>query len=256
MPSASPPRFFLESPPDGGPPRLLESELLHALQVLRMRPGDPCVGLDGRGRAWPLRVAAAGRRELGLEVTGPVETEPEPGAADAPLPWIEVAVAWPRKNRAEEMLGRLVQLGAAAVTPLVARQSGPQPAPDPSEARWGRILREACKQCRRHWLPVLNDPLGPLELLLARPGSAVALLEPSVGMSLDTWARSLKPSPEGLGTRAHPIVLAVGPEGGFSEEEREGFHLKGATSVRVGPHVLRIETAAEAALAVVGTVWS
>src|SRR5262245_13225737 len=87
----APPRFFLAEPPGARPPRLEEAESLHALRVLRLAPGDACIGLDGRGRAWPLRVVAATRRELGLEVTGPVEFEPEPGGLGAPLPFIEVA---------------------------------------------------------------------------------------------------------------------------------------------------------------------
>ena len=127
------------------------------------------------------------------------------------------------------------------------------------------MLRESCKQCRRSWLPELGEPVTPLELVLARPGAPVALLDPQRGMGLDTWARSLELGPgvpgvtrdggDGPGTRTRPVLLAVGPEGGFDPAEREAFHRKGATSVRVAPHVLRIETAAEAAMAVVGAVW-
>ena len=62
------------------------------------------------------------------------------------------------------------------------------------------------------------------------------------------------PSPAGLGSEARPVVLVVGPEGGFTAEERDAFLREGATAARVAPHVLRIETAAEAALAVAGAV--
>jgi 16S rRNA (uracil1498-N3)-methyltransferase len=254
----SAPRFFLAAPYDptaDGPPRLAEGEALHALRVLRVRPGDACVGLDGRGRAWPLRVVAVGRRELGLEVSGPPEEEPEPGQPDAPLPWIDVAVAFPRRPRAEEMLRRLTQLGAASITPLVTRQGGPQGAPDADDPRWQRILQDACKQSRRRWLPELGAARSALELALARPAGALALLDPVAGMSLDVWARSLSPAGAELGTRGRPITLAVGPEGGFDDAERDALLQRGATAVRVAPHVLRIETAAEAALAVVAAIW-
>jgi len=252
---AAPPRFFLAETPGARPPRLEESETLHALRVLRLAPGDACLGLDGRGRSWPLKVVAATRRELGLEVTGPEEHEPEAGGLGAPLPFIEVAVAFPRRPRAEEMLLRLTQLGAARITPLRARQSGPQSVPDPEDARWQRLLREACKQCRRLWVPELAAPLSPLELALARPGEGLALLDPEQGMGLDTWARSLRPAADGLGTRLRPIALAVGPEGGFDADERAAFFARGATAVRASPHVLRIETAAEAALAIAASAW-
>lgn len=260
MPRRSEPRFFLETAPDDGPPRLVPGEAQHALRVLRMRPGDACTGLDGRGAAWPLRVLAAGKRELGLEVTGDPVREPAPGTPGAPLPWVEVAVSWPRRTRAEEMVSRLVPLGAAALTPLVTRHAGPQEAPDldgvgsagsGAGERWRKRVREACKQSGRLWLPELHAPTTPLQLLLARPGAAVALLDPDRGMSLDTWTRSLGPHQEGLGTRTHPILLAIGPEGGFHAEELDAFHTRGATSVRLAPHVLRIEVAAEAAMAVV-----
>ena len=198
-----------------------------------------------------MRVVTADREDLGLETLERLPPGPPPGEEGAPLPWIEVAVAWPRKARAEEMLGRLVQLGAAAISPLKTEQTGPQTAPDPDDERLARIAREACKQSERSWLPVLHPPLLPQELALARPGTTLAVLEPRQGMSLDTWARSITPSPLGVGTRKRPIVLAVGPEGGFTEDERAAFRMRGATSVKAAPHVLRIETAAEAALAVV-----
>ena len=252
---SAPPRFFLAEPPGKHPPRLLEGEALHALRVLRIRPGDPCIGIDGRGNSWPLRVVAAGRRDLGFEVTGPPEVEPEAGEPGAPLPFIDVAVAFPRRPRAEEMCRRLTQLGAARITPLLARQTGPQGGPEQGEARWARLFQDACKQSRRAWLPELAEACSPLALSLARPGEGLALLEPGHGMSLDTWARSLVPSPEGLGTRRRPITLAIGPEGGFAEDERTALLGRGATAVRVSPHVLRIETAAEAALAIAAGTW-
>jgi len=254
----SPPRFFLAEPfpTAAGPPKLADGEALHALRVLRVRPGDDCVGLDGRGRSWSLRVVAASKRELGLEVLGPPAEEPEPGLPGAPLPWIDVAVAFPRRPRAEEMLRRLTQLGAASITPLVTRRGGPQGTPDPGDPRWSRILQDACKQSRRAWLPELGEPRSTLELALARPGTALCVLDPDVGMSLDTWARSIPVQDGGeLGTRERPITLAIGPEGGFEDGERDALLARGATAVRVAPHVLRIETAAEAALAVTAAIW-
>ncbi|MCZ6596361.1 MAG: RsmE family RNA methyltransferase [Planctomycetota bacterium] len=259
-------RFFLAETPTGSPPRLAPGESAQ-VRARRLAPGDDLIGLDGSGGAWLLRVVRTGPGELELETVEPLPPEPPPGAEGAPLPWIEVAVAWPRNLRAEELFGRLVQLGAAAITPLRTQRSGP-PATSETEhfgrerrerlhrERLHRIAREACKESDLRWLPELNAPLLPQELALARPGTTLAALEPRAGrsiegMPLDTWARSITPSAEGLGTKKHPIVLAVGPVDGFTEEERTAFRTRGATSVRVAPHVLRIETAAEAALAVV-----
>ncbi len=251
---SSPPTFFLDGPPGEDPPRLAEGEAEHALRVLRLGHGDEILGLDGEGRRWRLRIVAKGKRDLGLEIVGAPACHPAPGDPGAPLPWIEIAVAWPRKSRAEGMISRLVQLGAARITPLLARHGGPAEAPEETPERWLRIAREACKQCGRTWLPRWSRRTSPEELARERKGAAIALLDPGAGMSLDTWLRSLHPAPLGVGTRVHPIVLVVGPEGGFSPEEVEAFLERDATTVQVAPHVLRIETAAEAALAVAGVI--
>ena len=253
------PAFLLAAPPGPGPVELGPGEEEHGLRVLRMRVGDPALGLDGQGGRWRLVVTAVERRRLVLEADGPREEEPPPGEPGAPLPWVEVAVAWPRKQRGEDMLGRLVQLGAAAVTPLAARHASTPPPPEPPE-RWGRLIREHAKQCGRLWLPELRptascealaDRIGPGATATATGnGAAVAFLEPGGSMGLDTWVRSLPLGPSLLGTRARPILLVVGPEGGFADDERRVLLDRGATSTRLGPHVLRVETAAEAALAI------
>jgi 16S rRNA (uracil1498-N3)-methyltransferase len=252
-PRSGAPRFFLARTPDEGTPSLRDEEAEHARRVRRLAVGDPLIGLDGRGRAWPLEVGAVGRRELAVVATGPATSDPAPGEPGAPLPWIEVAVAWPRRGRAEEMLGRLVQLGAAAIQPLAAEQGGPERAAPADQERTARLLREACKQSRRTWLPELLPTRTPAELLTDGRRATAALLDPGAGLGLDTWLRSLIPGADGLGTREHPLRLVVGPEGGFTAAERDALLSAGVTPVRLGPHVLRIETAAEAALAVAST---
>lgn len=145
-------------------------------------------------------------------------------------------------------MDRLVQLGASALTPLVAErtQGGERALPEARRARIARVAREACKQSRRAWMPVLHEPLPAAELARARPGAALALLDPEAGERLVDWAAGLAP---GAGTRERPLVLAVGPEGGFDAAETEALLAGGASRRCLGPHVLRIETACEAALA-------
>ena len=252
--SSSPPAFFLEPGRSPAEPRLLEEEARHATQVLRLGAGALLLGLDGRGGRQPLRVRALERRELALEPAGTPTHEPAPGEEGAPLPWFEVAVAWPRRNRVEDMLNRLVQLGAAAIRPLVARQRGPEEVPARAPERLLRVAREACKQAGRAWLPELEPALTPAELAAHHVGAALAVLEPDAALSFDAWLRSLRPGPLGLGTRTHPIVLVIGPEGGWTEEEREALRARGASATWLGPHVLRVETAAEAAMAIAGVI--
>ena len=249
----APPAFFLENPPGDSPARLLPEEREHARKVLRLRPGDLVLGLDGRGHRWPLRITQIFAREIELEPAGPPEFTPEPGADGAELPWIEVAVAWPKKTRIDAMVGRLVQLGAAAITPLAAEHRGPEPVPKAVQERHAKLAREASKQSGRTWLPELGHALEVEELARSRSSGALALLDPRGGLSFDTWLRSL-PASHAFGTRARPIVLVVGPEGGFTSEERDALIEAGASPVWLGPHVLRVETAAEAAMAVAAAV--
>jgi 16S rRNA (uracil1498-N3)-methyltransferase len=255
-PIPAPPAFFLERTPHQGEPCLRPEEVDHALKVLRMGVGDPCLGLDGRGHRWPLCITRIRGGEIQLETQGLPEIEPEPGQEDALLPWIEIAVAWPKKPRAEVMIGALVQLGVAAITPLEAQNRGPEPIPAQPSERWRRLTRTACKQSGRTWLPDLNPAHSPESLIEERSeaDASVAFLDPRSGMSLDIWLRSVESHPLGPGTRERPIVLVIGPEGGLTGEERTALFDAGTTGTRLGPHILRIETAALSAMAVAATV--
>ena len=243
----APPHLFLAPAEPGSPPRLLPEELRHARDVLRLGAGDALVGLDGRGARRPLRVRAATRAELELEPTGEAEFEPAPGEPGGP-PRVELAVAWPRGGRGEAMLDRLVQLGAAAVTPLVCRWSGPQEG-DPGagrRARLERVARAACKQSRRAWLPELREARRPAGLAGGADGPRLVVLDPAAERPLG----EVLAGEEGAWNRTRPVLLAIGPEGGFDGEEQAALAERGARPARLGLHVLRIETAAEAALAV------
>jgi 16S rRNA (uracil1498-N3)-methyltransferase len=238
--------FFLAVTPDAGAPRLVPEDDEHARRVLRIAAGERVLGLDGEGGRYPMVVERAGRDGIVLASAGAVEREPEPGAAGSELPWIELALSLPRGARAEEMLDRVVQLGVAAIQPLLAErtQGFAREVSDTRRARLLRVAREACKQSRRAWLPVIHEPLSVGELASARPAAAACLLSPAASARSIDWACS---APHG--TRARPLRVFVGPEGGFSPDEERAVLDAGAVAICLGPHVLRIETAAEAAVA-------
>ncbi len=250
--SAAARRFFLErapAPPANRGAMLCADDLRHATQVLRLSTGDRLFGLDGAGSEWPLAVVGRSARALELEVAGDARREARPGSPGAALPWIEIAVASPRGAAADEMLDRLTQLGAAAITPLRAeRAQRPSSSDGARRDRSARIAREACKQSGRLWLPELREPLSPAELV-DRERAALVVLDPLAARGLSSWIdandRAMRSANE-----AAPIVIAIGPEGGFTDAESAAFATAGAAAVRIGPHVLRIETAAEAALAI------
>lgn len=237
---------MLASDPTHAAPTLTPEDVQHALRVLRVAPGDRLVGLDGKGAAWPLVVAEAGRRTLELTLAGAPTHEPAPGTRGAP-PAIEVGVSLPRGSRAEDLLQRLTQLGVARVTPLVTERSPPH-AREAGEARRERLARagrEAAKQCGRLWFPEVGPTTSLAAWLASRGGAPAAWLDPDAEASLLGWDAP----------RAAPqLALAVGPEGGFAPEEERLLVSSGAFRARLGGHVLRLETAAEAAVAVLATM--
>jgi 16S rRNA (uracil1498-N3)-methyltransferase len=241
-------RCFVARTPAGGW-RVVDGEAEHLTRVLRARAGDIVLGLDGEGGEHPLRIRTLDRRVCELEAAGAARIEPAPGEADAPLPWIEVAVAWPRPNRADDMLDRLTQLGVAAIRPLACAHAGPQGLPDDEHKRERalRVLREACKQSRRTWLPELHTSSTIHALASGVKPGALACLDPDAGAAMADWI--VEASAAATATRARPLVLCIGPEGGFDDRERAQLAAAGAAQVALSPHILRIETAAEAALA-------
>lgn len=234
-------RFFLATTPDQGEPKLAPEDQEHALRVLRLEPGELILGLDGRGRAWPLEITSVEKRSLGLKSRGEPHFEPRPGDPGSPLGWIEVALPLPKPARQSETIERLTQLGACRVLPLATERTT-----EVARALSGnrleklaRASREACKQSRRLWTVALEPVASLKEVLAAGPGELVRL-DPRGEISLSRFA-------ETLAADARPTVL-VGPEGGFSPAECEFMDSKGATVCRLTPTILRIETAAELAV--------
>lgn len=243
--------FFLDPTAGEGAPRLIAEDEEHLRRVLRAAPGDRVTGLDGRGARVELLVRAVGRRELVLERVGEPAREPAPGDPRAPLDWIVIAAPLPRGDRAGEMLDRLVQLGVAELVPLEAERSqgGREGLGAARRARLERIARAACKQSRRAWVLELGQELGFEEWLRRGERRALWLADPAATTTLaDALARLPR---EPRGTRERPLAIALGPEGGWTAAERAAAQRSGALEVALGPHVLRTETAAESAAAIV-----
>lgn len=241
-------RFFhLEGPPVDARARLVPSDERHAQRVLRLEAGDTLVGGDGAGTAWPLSVASAGRSGLELALVGPPWSEPAPGEPGSRAPCVEVVLALPRGGRSEAALERLTQLGVACVSPLESErvQGHRREAGRVRAERYERVLGEACKQARRLWKPRFGPPRTPAELAALAGSRPTLVLDPDAGLDLLEWARA---HPD-AGASERPLCVVVGPEGGLTEAERAALIAGGAQEVRLGPHVLRIETAAEACVA-------
>jgi 16S rRNA (uracil1498-N3)-methyltransferase len=227
------PRLYLPGPLGPGL-LLLDGEQARRLgAVMRVREGDEVRVFAGDGREWGAVVRSAGKGRVELEV-GPVERQEGQAALT-----VEVWCGLVRPNRFDWALEKCTEAGADIIRPLLsayaARGEGSSAG---RQERWQRIVVEASEQSGRLWVPVVEAP-GQFEQLLERSRGTVLIGERE-GMPWDE-AKALLPE------QGH-VVLAVGPEGGFSPDELSRAKAKGALAVAMSPGILRTETAA-----VVGT---
>jgi 16S rRNA (uracil1498-N3)-methyltransferase len=240
-------RFYL--PPSPTPPATLalpEREAHHALQVLRLRPGERVSVLDGAGHEFLCELERCHRHEAGLKL---LEKRTFPS-----LPCrITLLQAIPKGKTFEEIVQKATELGAARIVPLlservVVRLSGKEAVQ--KTAKWRGVAVEAIKQCGAAWLPEVTAPLTPAEFLARREEVELAL----VG-SLQTDSRHprgyFRAFREEHGRLPRSVCIWIGPEGDFSPGELETIKGGGARPITLGPLVLRTDTAAMYCLAVV-----
>ncbi|MGH7140316.1 MAG: 16S rRNA (uracil(1498)-N(3))-methyltransferase [Pirellulales bacterium] len=225
-------RYFVQQPIEGEVARLVDEEAHHLAHVMRARPGDDVVIFDGSGAEWQARVARVSRSAVELQVLERRNVDREL-AIDVTL-----AVALPKSERQRWLVEKATELGVRRLEPLVTERGVAQPV-EKALVRLRRTVIEASKQCGRNRLMEIAMPLKAVDFF-ATPGADTlrAIADPSGRQSL----RSLLESHSSAATRA--LCFAVGPEGGFSENEIVIAGSKGWTAVTLGPRILRIETAA------------
>jgi len=211
-------------------------ELHHAARVSRVREREIVELIDGRGAAAEALVRAVTRSAVELEILGTAVP-----ARESPLA-IELAPAIIQPERIELVLQKSCELGVSRVTPVISARIDTKPERIPGKLdRWRRILVEATKQSGRARVPELGDP-EPFAALVAREGPRVLF---------DADAEETRT----IGNAPERIVVLIGPEGGWSEDELELARERGCEIRRLGPRRLRAETAAIAGLVVVGSLW-
>ncbi|HEY0071972.1 MAG TPA: RsmE family RNA methyltransferase [Chloroflexia bacterium] len=209
-------------------------------RVLRMRPGDEVGVFDGTGREYRLRLAEFGKGEVFGQIVEQYAVATEPGCD------VELYLSLLNKSdKFEWALQKCTELGASHFVPVVAARSVTAAA---RQERWERIIQEAVEQSGRGVLPALSLPV-PFQQAVrqaieqATPSGLVLL--PEV-----TGEQSLGEALAGSAAMPDRVALFIGPEGGFSPEEQEFARAQGVRVVKVGPRVLRAETAAVAALTI------
>jgi 16S rRNA (uracil1498-N3)-methyltransferase len=227
------PRFHL--PPESWQTGLLTGdEARHLSQVLRIKPGETVTVFDGCGRRAQAEVLTVSRDRVSLR-TGDSLTPP------APLPAITLAQAVPKGKNMDLIVQKAVELGIAAIQPLVTRNTVVQPGAGKSD-KWRRTALEACKQCGQDMLPRIAEPLPFGRWLESGAGVPPAAHHLKLIASLSPVAKPLREI-----LRAHPATTAatllVGPEGDFTPEETTAALDAGFLPVSLGGIVLRVETA-------------
>lgn len=227
------PRFYVDAALRAGSVLTLpEDAAHHAIRVLRLREGDDITLFNGRGGEFAARIASIQRSRMLVDLLQHRAIERE-----APLR-ITLVQGVSAGEKMDSTARKAVELGVALIQPVVAARSVARPKGERAEGRrehWQRVVIAACEQCGRNRIPEVL-PLVPLTEYRAGEGIKI-LLSPLSELSLSKLEFK------------NEIVLAAGPEAGFTAEEEAALARRGFVPTRLGPRVLRTETAAIAAIA-------
>jgi 16S rRNA (uracil1498-N3)-methyltransferase len=213
----------------------------HVTRVLRLGAGDAVTLFNGDGMDYSARIAALGHGTVDAEVTGRTAAR-----AESPLA-VTLVQGIARAERMDLVVQKATELGVAAIVPVATARSVVKldaDSRDRKAAHWRGIAVAACEQCGRARVPDVLEPVT-LAARLAMPANAGLrlLLSPDADASLAAAARG-----------ATSVELLVGPEGGLEDSERKSALAAGYRACRLGPRILRSETAAIAALAVMQSI--
>lgn len=210
------------------------AEARHAQAARRLKAGDAVTLFNGQGdigEALINEIARQGRL-VHVEVRA-TATQPPPNPA------IHLAAALPKGDRQATLLSMATQLGMASFTPLQCERSVASGEGSSFHERSLRVCIEACKQSRRAHLPDIHEAMTPAHAAShAKKLDAVALVAHPGGQS-----------PAHAAPVGAPLLLLIGPEGGWTDNETAAMAANGAKTVTLGDGILRIETAAIAMLA-------
>jgi len=216
----------------------------HMARVLRARPGMEADVVAG-GHVFHAEVAAVTANEVRFNLIAEILSDPA-------LP-ITLALAVYKFDRMEWAIEKATELGVAALAPVIARRTDKHlaQAADARAERWRRIALEAAQQARRSDVPLIFDPV-PLasRVRAASESTRIVLAEQE---RTTTLRHALDDAVSAAREEMPALEVAIGPEGGWAPEEEALFDANGWRAASLGPRILRAETAAIAALAVVAS---
>jgi 16S rRNA (uracil1498-N3)-methyltransferase len=222
---------------------LSETEAHHVRDVLRIKTGETVEVFDHAGRLADATVEQVGRNEVRLRVeAADITAEPRDPAGPA----IVIASAVPKAGRADWMVEKLSEFGAAGFVPLSTARSVVKPSGENKPDRWRRIATESAKQSRRSGIMRIDVLMTVPEALAQATGAGAAAVWMTPAHEAEPLAEVLDRCAVESLTR---VTIFIGPEGGWDGNEAAEFSRRGATAARFGETILRTETAAMAAAA-------
>jgi 16S rRNA (uracil1498-N3)-methyltransferase len=241
------PRFHCPFPlSPGAQVDLPDMAAYHALKVLRMKAGDSMILFDGRGGEWRAELLSA--KVSSGETARVALREFNDRDVESPI-YVTLVQALPSGDKMDWVVEKSVELGVAAIQPVASKRSVIRLSAERMAKRvahWNAIASAACEQCGRNHVPLVA-PVLDLPQYLAK--------------AMAQNARRLLLAPEGrtalqaLDKPTEPVVIMVGPEGGWEEGELQAAQAAGFQTLRLGPRVLRTETAGAAVLAAMQAKW-
>lgn len=238
------PRFYVDAALTVGEPCTLSHEVTrHALRALRLRQGEMLTLFNGHGGEYAAQLVHAREPEAEVQV---VRFDPR----EVELPWpITVAQGLSSGDRMDWTIEKSVELGATAIAPLAMSRSVTRLSADRAASRckhWQSLAIAASEQCGRNRIATIEPVMPLIDWLATLPEATLRLVLAPGGASL----ASFRAPPEG-----RRIVLLAGPEGGMSDDELQAADAAGFRALSLGPRILRTETAAPVAVAMLMARW-
>ena len=218
------------------------SEVHHIKNVLRLKPGDGLKLFDGTGFEYEAVIVRVSAKKVTVEIQHKARAAAPSGVQ------IIVAQAFLKEKKMDDLVRKLCELGMTRWVPFFSKRSIARPDAKRLEARsqrWQRIATEAVKQCRRIDTPQIADALSFEAMLDFSQNCDVRIV---------FWENESSPLTGGLASEDSPpkkILLMLGPEGGFTDQEIEQLQNRGFVPAGLGPRILRAETATIAAVTLV-----
>ncbi|NWD25179.1 16S rRNA (uracil(1498)-N(3))-methyltransferase [Pseudomonas yamanorum] len=232
-------RFFVDAPLSLGDHELPQDQAHYISRVLRMSEGDAVQLFDGSGQEFRASLLEVGKKRVVVQV---IETFA--GQVESPLQ-IHLGQGLSRGERMDWAIQKATELGVNEITPIFSDRCEVRLKDERADKRlqhWRQVAISACEQCGRSRVPVIHPPLLLADWLKQAEADLKLVLHPVA---------------EPLVSHAKPGSLAflIGPEGGLTDAEVETAQGAGFHSARLGPRVLRTETAPVVALSVAQQLW-